>query len=258
MMSVDGQGRDTGVAEVLSGGGEMGALMRALDWAPTPLGRVESWPQSLRTALSICLASRFPILIWWGPELVMLYNDAYRPMLGATKHPHALGRRGSECWPEIWDLIGPMLDGVVARGEATWSDDQLLPLDRNGYVEECYFTFSYSPIRDETGEIGGVFTAVTETTDRVLGERRLGTLREVAARTAQARTAEDACAYAAAALSYNQADLPFALLYLLDAAGGAARLVGMSGLDGDAPAALCRINLAMGDTPLARVAHANA
>ncbi|MGH2386656.1 MAG: ATP-binding protein [Chloroflexota bacterium] len=258
MMSVDGQGWDTGVAEVLSGGGEMGALMRALDWAPTPLGRVESWPQSLRTALSICLASRFPILIWWGPELVMLYNDAYRPMLGATKHPHALGRRGSECWPEIWDLIGPMLDGVVARGEATWSDDQLLPLDRNGYVEECYFTFSYSPIRDETGEIGGVFTAVTETTDRVLGERRLGTLREVAARTAQARTAEDACAYAAAALSYNQADLPFALLYLLDAAGGAARLVGMSGLDGDAPAALCRINLAMGDTPLARVAHANA
>src|SRR5690348_15878377 len=124
------------LARIFPGDSEMAQLMRATDWAATPLGSVESWPQSLRTAVSICLASRFPILIWWGPELVMLYNDAYRPVLGVTKHPRAMGQRGRECWPEIWDVIGPMLDGVMSRGEATWSDDQLLLLDRNGYVEE--------------------------------------------------------------------------------------------------------------------------
>lgn len=162
---------------VLMGGGEMGALMRAVDWSVTPLGPVADWPQSLRTAVSICLASRFPMLIWWGPDLVMLYNDAYRPILGAMKHPAAMGQRGAACWPEIWDIIGPMLTGVLTHGEATWSEDQLLLLDRNGYVEECYFTFSYSAIRDESGGVGGVFTAVTETTARVLSERRLRTLR---------------------------------------------------------------------------------
>ncbi len=257
MMSVDEQAPVIGAAPALAGGGEMGALMRDMDWTATPLGPVENWPQSLRTALSICLDSRFPILIWWGPELVMLYNDAYRPMLGATKHPHALGSRGEDCWPEIWDLIGPMLRGVVANGEATWSDDQMLPLDRNGYIEECYFTFSYSPIRDETGGIGGVFTAVTETTARVLGERRMRTLRDLATRTARARTAEDACAYAAEALSDNRPDIPFALLYLLDPDGRSAHLAGASGLAGDAPVTLSRIDLTMEDSPLARVARAN-
>lgn len=150
----------TDYEHVLAGGGEMGQFMREQDWAATPLGPVSSWPQSLRTAVSICLASHFPMLIWWGPEFVKLYNDAYRPMLG-TKHPQALGQRGKDCWPEIWDIIGPMLEGVLARGEATWSENQLLPLERNGYTEECYFTFSYSPIRVESGGIGGVFTAVT-------------------------------------------------------------------------------------------------
>ncbi|HVA90459.1 MAG TPA: PAS domain-containing protein, partial [Chloroflexota bacterium] len=256
-MSVDSQARDVAAPEGLGGGGEVGALVRALDWSTTPLGPSESWPQSLRTALSICLASRFPILIWWGPDLVMLYNDAYRPILGATKHPRALGQRGRDCWPEIWDLIGPMLAGVLTTGEATWSDDQLLPLDRNGYVEECYFTFSYSPIRDETGGIGGVFTAVTETTGRVLGERRLATLRELATRTAQATTAENACALATAALCENQADVPFALLYLVDSDGRAARLAAASGLEGGMPPALCRIDLTSGDSPLARVARTN-
>ena len=112
--------------------------------AAGPLGPREVWPQSLRTSVSICLASRFPILIWWGPGLVKLYNDAYASIL-ADKHPRALGAPGREVWPEIWDIIGPMLTGVQARGEATWSDDQMLPLRRKGYTEECYFTFSYSP-----------------------------------------------------------------------------------------------------------------
>ncbi len=215
--------------EVFAGGGEMGALMRSIDWSITPLGTVESWPQSLRTAISICLASYFPMLIWWGPELVKLYNDAYRVILGA-KHPRALGQRGQECWPEIWHIIGPMLEGVLKEGKATWSENQLLFLERNGYSEECYFTFSYSPIRDESGGVGGVFTAVTETTSHVLGERRLRTLREVAESVYDAKTAGDACRIATEALAKNTADIPFALLYLLENNGKQAHLVGMSGL----------------------------
>ncbi len=220
----------TAIHDIFAGGGEMGELMRSLDWSQTPLGPVEQWPQSLRTAISICLASRFPMLIWWGPELVMLYNDAYRPLLGTTKHPKAMGQRGRECWPEIWDIIGPMLEGVLTQGEATWSDNQMLPLVRNGYVEECYFTFSYSPIRDETGGIGGVFTAVTETTGQVLGGRRLRTLHELAERTAEAQSASEVCSIAAETLAENVADIPFALLYLLQQQGTQATQVGMFGL----------------------------
>ncbi|MEO7002204.1 MAG: response regulator, partial [Ktedonobacterales bacterium] len=203
--------------DVFRDGGEMGALMRTMDWAATPLGQVEQWPQSLRTAVSICLHSRFPILIWWGPELVMLYNDAYRDILGA-KHPRSMGQCGRECWPEIWDVIGPMLQGVLHKGDATWSDDQLLLLNRNGYVEECYFTFSYSPIYGESGGVEGVFCAVTETSDRVLGERRLRTLRELAADASEARTPAEACRLAALALATNPADLPFTLLCATDKA----------------------------------------
>jgi PAS domain S-box-containing protein len=212
-------------------GGEMGGRMRALDWSRTALGPVEHWPPSLHTAVSICLASRFPILIWWGPELTKLYNDAYAAIIG-DKHPRALGTPGRAVWPEIWEIIGPMLAGVLQRGEATWSDDQLLPLHRNGYTEECYFTFSYSPIYDDRGEVGGIFTAVTETTTRVVGERRLATLRALGASTLETRTAEDACAAAAGVLARSAADLPFALIYLLDGDGRQARLAGVAGMEG--------------------------
>ena len=224
--------RPQAASNCLAGGGEMGALMRSINWARTPLGPIESWPQSLRTSVSLCLNSRFPILIWWGAELVMLYNDAYRPMLGATKHPQAMGCAGREVWPEIWPIIGPMLEGVLDKGEATWSDDQLLLLDRNGFLEECYFTFSYSPIRDESGSVGGVFCAVTETTRRVLGERRLQTLRALAEQATQAKSAEEACALAARTLEENPYDLPFALLFLLDEGARQARLSGVVRIDG--------------------------
>ncbi|HLI05968.1 MAG TPA: ATP-binding protein [Ktedonobacteraceae bacterium] len=242
----------SGANDLFAGGGEMGELMHSIDWSQTPLGPKEEWPQSLRTSLSICLASRFPILIWWGSELVMLYNDAYRPMLGATKHPQAMGQRGKECWPEIWDVIGPMLEGVLNRGEATWSDDQLLLLNRNGYIEECYFTFSYSPIRDESGGIGGVFTAVTETTGRVLGERRLRTLRELAAESTEAHTAEEVCQLAVKTLATNPNDLPFTLLYLLNEQGTQARLAGSSGIVSDIPVVSAVIALADQNICLAR------
>ena len=240
----------------LRGGGQMGELIRRTDWSKTPVGPIHSWPQSLRTAVSVCVHSRFPILIWWGPELVMLYNDAYRPILGA-KHPRALGQRGSECWSEIWPIIGPMLEGVLKWGEATWSDDQLLLLERNGYPEECYFTFSYSPILDETGGVGGVFTAVTETTERVVGERRMRTLRDLAARSLGARRVEEACRFAGETLATNPQDIPFALLYLLDEP--TARLAYAAGLKPGTAASLLTVDLgepaASSAWPLAQVAR---
>src|SRR5688572_9745641 len=125
-----GETGSTRAEACLDGGGDMGALMRSIDWSATPLGPVASWPQSLRTTVSTCLGSRFPILIWWGPQYVKLYNDAYRPMLG-DKHPRAMGRPGREVWPEIWQTIGPMLDGAQ-RGDASWSENLMLPLERHG------------------------------------------------------------------------------------------------------------------------------
>lgn len=240
--------------EALTGGGEMGALMRALDWSATDLGPYEDWPQSLRTAVSICLNSRFPILIWWGSNLVMLYNDAYRQILG-VKHPRSMGQRGQECWPEIWDIIGPMLNGVLDEGTATWSENQLLLLNRNGYSEECYFTFSYSPIRDETGKVGGVFTAVTETTATILSERRLDTLRELAAHISDSKIEYEACFTAAEILAAKAVnDMPFALLYLLDEAGQQVRLVGNVGLPAETAASLIESNVEGNFWPLSEVA----
>ena len=132
--------------------------MRSIDWAATPLGPLRSWPQSLRSAASICLGSRFPIVLYWGPRYVVLYNEAYAEILG-KKHPWAVGRLCQEVWSEIWDVIAPMLDGVTATGEATWSEDQLLFLERHGYPEECYFSFSFSPVRGTGGAVDGTYSS---------------------------------------------------------------------------------------------------
>jgi PAS domain S-box-containing protein len=218
--------------DVFVGGGETGAIMRAMDWSSTHLGPPEQWPQSLRTSVSTCLNSRFAILVWWGPELVMLYNDSYAPIAG-NKHPKALGSPGREVWPEIWEIIGPMLEGVLERGEATWADDLLLLLNRNGYQEECYFTFSYSPIRDESGGVGGIFTPVFETTGRVLSERRLRTSRDLAdARAASGSSSvQEACQTAIRILAQNSQDFPFAAIYLFEQAGDTATLVASTGAE---------------------------
>ncbi len=181
-------------------------LIDQLDWARTPIGSRDSWPQSLRTSLSICLASRFPTLIWWGPEYVKLYNDAYAVVI-AGKHPTALGSPGRDVWPEIWEVIGPLLDQVMKEGKSTWSDDQLLWLRRHGFDEECYFTFSYSPIVDESGGVGGVFSSIFETTSKVIGERRLDILRQLAARAGDAKSVEDAVRNAEEILAANQRDI---------------------------------------------------
>jgi signal transduction histidine kinase/DNA-binding response OmpR family regulator len=196
--------------DFLAGGGELGADMRRKDWASTPLGDASRWPQSLRTSVSICLNSRMPVLVWWGPQLAMLYNDAYRQLIGG-KHPAALGQPGRECWPEIWHVIGPMLEAVVSRGDSTFSEDLMLPLERKGFPEECYFTFSYSPIRDESGEVGGVFCSVVETTSQVLAARRTRILRRLAEIASVGRTEADALALSMAALREGAADVPWAL-----------------------------------------------
>ena len=221
--------------DCLAGGGEMGALMRSLDWSKTLVGPVSTWPQSLRTAVSIILASRFPMLIHWGPEYVQFYNDGFRPILGDLKHPGALGQPAYPWWSEIWDLLTALFDRVMA-GEGSWYENLAVFPNRNGYTEEAYFTFSHSPIRDESGSVVGIFQAITETTERVLDERRLRTLRDLAAKAAEAQVAQDACRIAAETLSENANDIPFALLYLLDEDRKYARLFGTAGLEPDTPA----------------------
>jgi len=176
----------------LAGGGEMGRLIRAQDWAATPLGAPESWPQSLKTAVRIMLTSRQPIWIGWGQELTYLYNDAYFSIIGG-KHPWALGRPTREVWSEIWGEIGPMLTTAMGGAEGTYVEEQLLIMERNGYAEETYYTFSYSPIPDDDGTPGGIICANSDDTNRVVSERQLAQLGRVSAATADARTWRDAC-----------------------------------------------------------------
>ena len=197
---------------VFPGDSVMARAMRAFDWTASPLGPPQNWPASLAGACRICLTSRFPMIIWWGPGLRFLYNDAYLPLLGG-KHP-ALGRRGREVWSDIWHVIGPMLDGVTATGEATWSDDLLLATDRHGYLEQTYWTYSYSPLHNDDGTVGGVFTAVTETTGRVVAGRRLTVLRDLGAQAGTARSLAEACDLIMAVLARSQSDVPYAELYL--------------------------------------------
>jgi PAS domain S-box-containing protein len=240
----------------LARGGEMGERMRGLDWSLTALGPIELWPQSLRTAVSICLNSRFPMILWWGPQLTVLYNDGYIPVLG-TKHPErALGLPGHEVWAEVWPVIEPLLRQVMEKGEANWADDMQLFLNRSGYPEECYFRFSYSPISDESGGIGGVFTPVSDTTQRVVAERRLRTLRELAERSNRAQTVERAYASAAETLAENPYDIPFAAIYQVTQDGQEAHLAATAGIAPGSPVTPDIIQLhTADDSPVAEAAR---
>src|SRR5881296_853306 len=162
-----------------------------MDWARTPLGDISRWPQSLRTTVSLCLASNFPISLAWGPKHIQIYNDGYWPICGG-KHPVSMGQDFSECWASAWPVIGEAFERAQ-RGETSYLENQRMFLDRNGYLEETFFTFSFSPIRDESGGIGGLFHPVTETTANMLAERRTRAVRDLAARSAEAKTVEEAC-----------------------------------------------------------------
>ena len=157
--------------EFLAGGGRVGALMRSHDWSASPLGPPDTWPQSLRTVVGLLLQSRFPMFVAWGEELGFLYNDPYAEILGA-KHPSALGKRFYDIWSEIWSDISPLIDAAMA-GQASYREDLPLVMNRKGYDEQTWFTFSYSPVRDESGKVAGMFCACSETTQKVLAERAL-------------------------------------------------------------------------------------
>jgi PAS domain S-box-containing protein len=242
-------------AEMLRGGGEMGAHMRRFDWSLTSLGPVETWPHSLTTAVRMLLSSRYPMFVWWGRELINIYNDAYIPVLGA-RHPQALGQFAPQIWADIWPVIGPQAEIVLNQGQATWNESILLLMERHGYIEETYFTFSYSPVPDDSGGVGGVFCACTEDTGRVLSERRLKTLSDLGERSlAEAKTAELACRAAAETLAENAHDFPFALIYLLDANGKEARLAEQVNLAAQSSASPATITLD-GEEDVWRFAHA--
>ena len=215
----------------LAGAGEMGALIRGHDWTQSPLGAPDKWAPSLKMMVSFLLANRFPLLLWWGSDYISIYNDAYSPVLGA-KHPQALGLPCRECWSEIWHVLKPLIDAPFQGGAATWIEDFELEVRRHGFTEESHFTVAYSPVPDETAAhgIGGVLATVHEITEKVIGERRIAALRELGARSAEAKSAEEACLAAAEMLAKSPKDVPFALIYLLEHEGKAARLVAATGV----------------------------
>ena len=194
-------------ARFLEGGGELGELIRKRDWSQTSLGPVESWPQALKTAVGIMLTSRQPMFVWWGDELINLYNDAYKSIVGG-KHPQALGQPASVVWREIWDQVGPRAESAISENKGTYDEALLLIMERNGYSEETYYTFSYSPVPNDEGGTGGIFCANSEDTQRIIGERQLALLRDLAASTADARTIDEACARSALAWQLIRATCP--------------------------------------------------
>jgi signal transduction histidine kinase len=246
------------VAELFGAHGEMGAQLRAFDWSRSELGRPESWPTSLRTIVGMVLGSRFPMLIWWGPNLIQIYNDGYRAILG-DKHPRSVAAPGHQVWSEIWHIVGPMAEGILSGGPPTWNEHLLLPIQRKGFLEEAYFTFSYSPIPDDRGSVGGVLVTVQETTEEVQGARQLRTLRDLGAVGNGTGSPREACREAAGVLEANPADVPFALLYLAEADGRAATLAATAGVPRGSDAAVETIALdGSGAWPLAASAQARA
>src|SRR6202142_18262 len=227
-MAPDPNGSDGQAPAWLIGGGEMGSLMRSMDWAKTKLGPIEGWPRSLRTMLGVILGSRFPMLLWWGPELLHLYNDAYRPIL-RDKHPLSLAAPAALVWAEVWELVGPMMKSVQDGGPSTWTEDLQLFINSEGMAEETYFTFSYSPVPGDDGRVGGVLNTVQETTAKVQSERQIGMLHDLAARAADAKSVADAYSIAAEVLSANELDMPFVLLYVLTETADVATLAGENG-----------------------------
>ena len=206
----------------------MGARMRAHDWAATPLGPAADWPQSLKTVVRVMLDSRYAMWMLWGPELTFFCNDAYLPTVG-IKRDWVLGARSDKVWEEIWPDIGPRIAHVLENGEATWDEGLLLFLERSGFSEETYHTFSYSPVYDDESRIAGMLCVVTEVTERVIGERRLRVLRDLAARAAGMESVQEACDRLIGVLGEDAWDVPFACLYLLAEGGDTARLAACAG-----------------------------
>ncbi|HJU20752.1 MAG TPA: hypothetical protein VJ770_30250 [Stellaceae bacterium] len=224
----------------LTGSGELAEMIRRKDWSQTPLGAIETWPQSLLTAVSLCLASSFPINIIWGPEHIQIYNDAYRDCCGDA-HPRALGEDYSVTWASAWPVIGESFERAYA-GETMYLENQRMFLKRfHGALEETFFTFSHSPIRDESGGVGGLFHPVTETTATMLSERRTRALRDLGASLGVAADEGEVARRTVEVLSRFAFDLPFLLFYALDPKAASYRLAGRHGIAPGRPAAPARI-----------------
>lgn len=204
------------------GTGEMAELTRGFDWGKTVLGPVESWSDTLVTTVNLILASRHPMFLWWGPDLIQFYNDGYRPSIRGDKHPSAVGQRGIECWPEIWPIIGPQIEAVMRRGESTWNINQLVPINRDGKLEEVFWTYSYSPVRNKDGAVDGTLVVCSETTEQVLSERRLRSLMAITSEFLVLEQAPESLPMLSlmravvSKLDQDPADVPFAALFLLD------------------------------------------
>ncbi|WP_411074997.1 SpoIIE family protein phosphatase [Streptomyces sp. cmx-4-7] len=226
----------TAATGVFAADREIGEDLARVDWSATPLGPPQDWPQSLRTAVSILLSSKFAMWMAWGPELTFFCNAAYRRDTLGQKYPWALGRPAREVWSEIWSDIGPRIDTVLTGGEATWDEALLLFVERSGYTEESYHTFSYSPLRDDDGTVVGMLCVVSEETERVIGERRMATLRDLGSDPSVIRTEPEVLDFAGGQLGRNPHDLPFALTYLFHD-DGTARLASAVGIPAGHPAA---------------------
>ncbi|MBD0305281.1 MAG: PAS domain S-box protein [Nitrospiraceae bacterium] len=227
----------------LANGGAMGALIATKDWTITALGPIEQWPTVLTSTLGTCLTARFPMAIYWGAERFLLYNDAWKPILG-DKHPWGMGRPAQEVWPEIWDSIHPLFETVWTTGKATWRGDALLLMQRFGYTEECYFDYTFNPIRGESGNVEGILNVVQETTYRVLNDRRSRLMREIAFRSGSAKSEKEACEKVISAIATDTTDIPFAIMYLLKPDQQCAHLVDATGLPNDNPALVSVVDLA--------------
>ncbi|MBE9583264.1 response regulator [Mucilaginibacter sp. JRF] len=214
--------------QFLSGGGEMGKLIRSMDWSKTALGPIESWPQSLRTSVSLCLSSTFPILIAWGEETIQIYNDSYRPICGAM-HPQSMGMNFRICWASALEVVGDKFTRGQ-HGEGTYIKDQQMFLERYGYLEEAFMTFSFAPIRDESGGVGGIFHPITETTDKMLSARRTQVLRDLGAAIGKAKSVEEMGQETEGKYAEFLNDLPFVLIYKYNANDGKAELLSASGI----------------------------
>jgi len=215
-------------ADVFAGAGEVGRHHAAVDWSATPLGPPDGWPQSLRTVVGMLLTSRFSMWMAWGPDLTFFCNDAYRRDTLGTKYPWALGRSAREVWAEIWPDIGPRIATVLRTGEATWDEALQLFLERSGYPEETYHTFSYSPLTDDEGARVGMLCVVSEDTDRVIGERRMTILRDLGSDQAAVRTETEVFDSVRRHLGADRQTLPFTATYLFDS--GVARLACTTGI----------------------------
>ncbi|WP_242043284.1 ATP-binding protein [Leptolyngbya sp. FACHB-671] len=217
---------------IFANGGEMGELMRLLDWSQTPVGSVQSWSQSLKSLVKTLLTSRYPMVLTWGAEFTQFYNDAYSQLIG-DKHPAALGTDIRETLAEAWDTLGPMIQRVMATGVANWTPALPLVLERAGYREESYFSVSHAPAEDDAGQIVGMLAVCSEVTQQVLGERRLRLLRDLAAQAGETRSVQDTCQDLMSAIAAHALDVPFALLYLREADGRTLTLQGTVGLTVD-------------------------